>query len=259
MNQSKFTPKIIAFLAIYTLAFFLIRQSHYFLLYTDKLIEDLSGVSWLYTVIGSIFGIFAAFTIQKEWELWNQLVDSVKHEVDALHELWLWTQHFPNVEGKLFENIIKEYIQNVIEHGWNNLRHGQQYPEEETVLKKLHDLVYHSYKDNTQVYQSTFTLFSNVLRHRNNRIERTQRHMPRIIKATLLYATTLVIGLSMLIWVQSVILDYIFTTSIAILCFIIYLVVDDLDNPLRPGGWHVSTKDYQDLLQTINNHQHNQE
>jgi hypothetical protein len=36
------------------------------------------------------------------------------------------------------------------------------------------------------------------------------------------------------------------------MAFIIYLVIDDLNNPLVPGSWHLTTKDYEFLLNRIN-------
>ena len=64
----------------------------------------------------------------------------------------------------------------------------------------------------------------------------------------LTFATTLTIALSLFIGVRDVWLDYIFTGSIATLAFTIYTVIQDLNQPLRPGGWHLTTRDYERLL-----------
>jgi hypothetical protein len=39
--------------------------------------------------------------------------------------------------------------------------------------------------------------------------------------------------------------------SIALLAYVVYLVVDDLDNPLRPGLWQITPHDYQELLHRL--------
>jgi hypothetical protein len=32
---------------------------------------------------------------------------------------------------------------------------------------------------------------------------------------------------------------------------VVYLVVDDLDNPLRPGIWQITPHDYEELLRRL--------
>lgn len=58
----------------------------------------------------------------------------------------------------------------------------------------------------------------------------------------------LVIVLSLFVGVKHLWLDYLFTLSIAMLANVVYLVIDDLDDPLRPGIWHVTSKRYERLL-----------
>ena len=41
-------------------------------------IADLGGVSWLYSVVGIIFSVLAAFIIQNEWQQWSNLVAAVR-------------------------------------------------------------------------------------------------------------------------------------------------------------------------------------
>jgi hypothetical protein len=40
----------------------------------------------------------------------------------------------------------------------------------------------------------------------------------------------------------------VFTVSIALLAFSVFLVLDDLDSPLYPGLWHLTPEDYERLL-----------
>jgi hypothetical protein len=35
------------------------------------------------------------------------------------------------------------------------------------------------------------------------------------------------------------------------LAFVIFLVIDDLDHPLVPGGWHLTAQPYRKLLDEI--------
>jgi hypothetical protein len=75
--------------------------------------------------------------------------------------------------------------------------------------------------------------------------------MPDIIKNTFRLSAGLVIGLSLLVAIEHVFLDLIFTLSIGSLVCAIYLIVDDMDNILSPGAWHVSSKLYKEFLQKM--------
>jgi hypothetical protein len=55
----------------------------------------------------------------------------------------------------------------------------------------------------------------------------------------------------MFIGIKNIWLAFLFTASIASLAFAIFLVLLDLDNPLKPGSWHITTKDYENLLARI--------
>ena len=75
--------------------------------------------------------------------------------------------------------------------------------------------------------------------------------MPYIIKNTFMLSAVLVITLSLLVAIKSIVLDFIFTLSIGSLVFAIFLIVDDMDNILSPGAWHVSSKLYKEFLKKI--------
>src|SRR5947208_10040195 len=58
-------------------------------------IADLGGVPWLYSVVGIIFSVLAAFIIQNEWQQWSNLVAAVKGEIVGLEQLWHCANHLP--------------------------------------------------------------------------------------------------------------------------------------------------------------------
>ena len=58
-------------------------------------IADLGGVPWLYSVVGIIFSVLAAFIIQNEWQQWSNLVAAVRGEVQGLEQLWHCANHLP--------------------------------------------------------------------------------------------------------------------------------------------------------------------
>jgi len=244
--------KIIPFLLVFSLIFYFVRMNDEY--NTRILVADLGGTPWLYAAVSTIFGVLAAFAIQKEWDAWNALSEAVNGEVDSLEKLYLWSDHFPEKIRAAFHENIKKYISLVVSL-WRSTERGEKTPEIDSALRDLNDNVYRIFTEAPELMPTSFALFSNVMKYRSYRIQDSARHMPRILKNTLQYAAFLLIFLSMFIGIKNVWLAFMFTASIASLVFSIFTVLLDLDNPLKPGSWHITTKAYDDLLARIDSRQ----
>jgi hypothetical protein len=215
------------------------------------LIANLSGVPWLYAVIGTLFSIIAAFVIQKEWEQWNNLVDAVKTETDGLEKLYLWSGNFPE---KIRANIhadITEYLKVIIKEGWQFSERGVRSPEIEDIFNALSTTIYTISSTAPQLMAITFALFSRIMESRSKRLLYSSAHVPDLLNQTMRFGAFLLIALSMFIGVTNVWLAYLFTISIACLAYSVFVVLNDLNQPLEPGDWHITTKDYKELLARI--------
>lgn len=240
--------KLIPFLIVFSLVFYFIRTNDEY--NTRILLADLGGVPSLFGAVGTIFGMVAAFTIQKEWDAWNALSEAVNGEVDSLEKLYLWSDHFPEKIKTPVHEHIKQYTSLVVSH-WHSTELGEKTSEIENALSALNEDVYHIFAEAPELMPTSFSLFSSVLQYRSYRIQDSKRHMPKILRETLQFAAFLLIFLSMFIGVKNIWLAFLFTASIASLAFSIFVVLVDLDNPLKPGSWHITTKDYEDLLRRI--------
>jgi len=241
--------KLIPFLVIFWTIFYFVRTSD--LYNTRLLLTNIDGIPYLYAVVGTIFGVLAAFAIQKEWDEWNALGDAVRGEVDGLEKLYLWSSNFPE---KIKENIhtdIKHYLSLIINEGWQYSEKGEKSQEVEDDITHLNGSIYAIFDEAPQLMPTSFALLSTILNHRSARLQHSAEHMPPLLRNTLRFAAFLLIGLSMFIAIRNIWLAFIFTASIASLAYSIFLVLTDLDNPLKPGDWHVTTKDYKALLEKI--------
>ena len=244
--------KIIPFVAGFSALFYFARTNDY---YNSKiLLADLGGIPWLYSTIGMIFSIIAAFAIQKEWDNWNNLVEAVKNEVDSLEELSIWAERLPHGTGKKVRALIDEYLRVVIREGWEKSERGERSEAAERVLVEIRQILFDTSHDAQQAATS-LSLLSDLLGDRRDRLHFSARHMPDILRYVLIFSTSLLVLLSFLVGIKSIWLDYAFTVSIATLAYAVYAVIVDLDRPLRPGGWHLTTKEYEDLLKKIENTQ----
>jgi len=242
-NRLKLRFKVIFFIAAYSILFYFFRNSDY---YNYRLLKaNIDSIPWLYSTIGLIFGIISAFIIQKEWQQWNDLVDSVKGENNALYELWLWSGQYPESQ---IRPLIKKYLSIIINEGWKRTESGEVSEELDEVIKSIHEGILEIIKRHPDMSSVLFTLLSNISSYRERRIRFGSSHMPRILLSTFKLATSLMIVLCPLIAVKDYELHFLFSASIAVLSYTIYVVARDMDQPLKPGGWHLTTIDYRKLL-----------
>lgn len=237
--------KISIFAVVFSGLFYFVRTNDFY--NTKIFVADLGGTPWLYSAIGLIFSIIAAFAIQKEWDNWNNLTEAAGNEIDSLEELWLWAEHLGNNIGKRTKELIMEYLGMIVNEGLRKGERGERSEAAENILLAIRRIVLAA-----TAHDSHFlSLFGDVLKHRRDRLRFSARHMPDILRYTLIFSLSLLIFLSFFIGVKNVWLDYIFTVSIATLVYAVYTVIADLDYPLQPGGWHFTTRDYEDLLRRI--------
>ena len=245
----KLLKKLLPFLLVFSIIFYFLRTNDAY--NTKVLIADLGGIPWLYAAVSTIFGIIAAFSIQKEWESWNNLVYAVKSEVDGLEKLHIWSKSFPNELRVKVHTHIVSYLQLLTEEGWHFNERGIRSPQVESVFDQLNEDVFEISSIAPQLMSTSFALLSRILDSRSKRLLYSSQHTPALLKSTLRLGAFLLIGLSLFIGVKNFWLAYVYTASIASLSFAVFVVLYDLDKPLSPGDWQVTTKDYEELLHRI--------
>lgn len=245
----RFFLRVFVFIFLFSLLFFFIRTSE--ILSITILLENLNGVSWLYSTIGLIFGIVSAFIIQTEWDKWDRLHTAVREETGSLRQLLLLARHFPDKIELEIKKIIGEYLHLLIQKEWEDLDKGKKSQAIEKTVYDMQEILFNLPSDVAHHSDQSFTIFAKILTRREDRLHYSAKRLPVMLKTTIVFATSLIIGLSLFIGVKSMLLDYLFTMGIALLAFLIYTVISDLEHPLRPGNWHITTDEYKDLLNQI--------
>ena len=211
--------------------------------------HDLAGIGWLFSIIGLIFSILSGFLIQHLWDKWERIQKVVLEEINALDHLLMFSASHSDTQEKTY-TLIKEYIGHVIGYEWTSKVKLTEASGAVLALKDFNEEYVasaHSQQDKT----TQTKLINTLLYVRDRRILLATRRMPYIIKNTFLLSTILVIVLSLFVAIESIPLDFLFTISIASLVFAIYLIVDDMDNVLSPGAWHISSKLYKEFLKKL--------
>jgi hypothetical protein len=243
----RITRNIIIFVIPFSAIFWWVHENYDL----KGLLLNLGGLPWLYSTIGLIFGILVAFVIQREWESWTNLDEAVRTEVDMLREMWQWSTYTTPAIAEKIQNHLRFYIEAIIAE-WGD---GSGTIKRSNRIDAELDALRHNIVDTTaavggagaQLHQA----FANLVTARNRRLSFSNEHMPTILLRAVIFADFLVIILSLFIGVPNIFLDYAFTLSIGLLAFSLFTVVEDLDNPFRPGTWHLTTAIYKELLHDL--------
>lgn len=243
--KTKITLFFISFIAI----FFLIRFRAEGL-YTQAQ-QDLSGIGWLFSTIGLIFSILSGFLIQHLWDKWERIQKIVLEEIHALDYIILFNASNSELVERT-KQLAQMYIKQVTDSEWSSDSKLLENNEALLAFRNLHrEFPNSSIAQSTQQSAAFSKLLNSLSYARERRILLATRKMPYIIKNTFRLSAALVILLSLLVAIESIVLDLIFTLSIGTLVCTIYLIVDDMDNILSPGAWHVSSKLYKEFLKKM--------
>lgn len=241
--------KIIVVVILFTLLFSLFRILNPFPL--AVLERNLNSIPWLYSTIGLIFSVISGFIIQHRWHMWDNLLDASQKEIDAIRQLYLLSRHFPSALRQRVQNEICEYLELLIHEVWHNVDKGIRSQKIENSIFQLENTIYTALEDMPKRSGSALTLLGSIIENREYRLRFSAHHLPVTLRGFLIYITVTMIILSFFIRIDNLFLDYIFTFSIAMLSLSIYMIIDDLDHPYRPGNWHLTTDDYSKLLDEI--------
>lgn len=241
--------RIVIFIALFSVLFFIVRYFH--ILDENLLKINVEGVGWLYSTIGLIFGVTSAFIIQSQWNNWDNLVNAIRAEVNGLRQLLLFSAHVSSEDNRNAVTLsIKNYLEKVIKN-WRYKEKSKGSEEVEEAIEEIQEEMYYLFEKKQSLTIVAYNIFSNILVLRDHRLHYSSRKIPLTLSILLKFSTMLLIVLSLFISVHTVWLDYIFTLGTAMLAFLIYLVIDDLNHPRRPGSWHVTEEPYKKLLKEI--------
>lgn len=206
-----------------------------------------NGLAGFYSVVGVIFGLVVAFVIQREWEIWSKLSGAVAREIDAVREMWKWSMYADASLSKQAQGHLEQYLKLIVSE-WKSGKEDKRSRNVDEELDQLRGMLTTMSQTMLGLNVQLFEAFTNLVEARNQRLNYSNEHIPGVLKRIVILADILMIILSLFVAVNNITLDYIFTAAIGILAFALILVVDDLDNPFRPGTWHLTTEGYEELL-----------
>ena len=245
----KIIIRMVIFGTSFSVGFFVIR--YFDIIPMHVLISETSGIGYLYSAIGLIFGIISAFVIQIQWDNWNNLLLSVHGEIKSLRRLLLFSSHISSRSNLATKQSIIQYLEQVIIH-WHQNGKKKSHKEVADAIKNIYEHNYTVKNEKKRISTTENEIVQAILNYHDDVMLYSARRLPAIVKNLIQFNVILVIFLPLFIGVKTLWLDYITTLSIALLAFLIYLVITDLNNPLTPGNWHITSEEYQQLLEELN-------
>ncbi len=241
--------KVFLFVVFFTTIFVIFRSVNVVPMILLK--ENLTGIAYLYSTIGLIFSIISAFVIQNQWIRWTKLETAVKSETDSLWELVLYMEQVTHIDSKQIKQIMGGYLHSVVGEGWMQMENGEPSHEAEKSLRELQRSAIVMVKNSPEDTSLITAFVQGVTNSRNDRLHYSAGHLPYLLYILIIVSTFMLIFLSLFIAVENIYLDYLFTMSIALLGFLVFTVIEDLNQPFRPGSWHITNKEYRKLLNRI--------
>lgn len=246
MHAGRILLKLFVFLIVFSFIFYLIR---YFNLQPKG---NSNYIPWLFSAISLIFSIISGFVIQSKWQTWNELIDATHGETASLKQLHMLASHFPKSIQKTVRDDIRSYLMLIINESFLNNRSYTRSNEVESSIYELEETVLDiDYSEHPTIGSLAFDLIRKCIEYREKRLQNLSHKLPIGVKLFTIIATVSVVGSSLFIGEDIRLYDYIFTLVISLLAFGVYLLIDDLDNPYRPGQWHLKNDEYVILLEEV--------
>jgi hypothetical protein len=250
MNLKVLFSKISGYIILISLTYIIFHYLELKYIFISSTTRD--SVSPLFSAFTILFSIISGFVIQSKWESWNQLTDATHGEISSLKQLFVLTNHFPTPIRVDLRKHIAAYLKLIINEKIDNKNLYFRSDDIERAIYELEETVLDiNYSEHPNIGVLSFDLVRNCLEYREKRLQTLSHKLPIGVRVFILSTMFAIVLSSLLLYFDNVVIEYILVLFIGILSFGIYLLIDDLDNPYRPGLWYLSKKDYEALYLEI--------
>jgi hypothetical protein len=253
MYARSVVSKLVVFVVGFSLLFWAVRGSN--ILPVAKLNEDIKSIPVLFGVGNFLFSIISGFVIQAQWRKWDILMDTTRGEVSTLRQLFIVAHHFPVKERNDIRFHIYRYLDTYCKVSANAKGKDVLYRSRKVdeALMRIEDTMFAASKRHPDVGNFAFTYLTRAMEYREIKLQSSSHQLPLPIRVFLIFATGSVIIGSFFMPFSNLLYNYYFTLVDASLAFGILMIVDDFDNPFRPGIYYLSVDSHRELRNEIKN------
>ncbi len=245
-----YSPLLIKRLILFTIGFsvifYVIRESGF--VPQNALSEETSKIIPLFSGITVVFSIISGFIIQAQWHKWDTLLDAARGEVNMLRHMYIMAGNFPSVARTKLQKSIEIYLDILLKKSNPKQHHrGVRSEEVDEAMYDIDKQVYFALEKYNQTGMGMFMLFNRAMEFREQRIQNGSQRLPFMLKALIILLTIILVAVSFFIFFDNIWFEFIFRLILALLAYTVYLIIEDLDDPFRPGNWHLTFKGYKEL------------
>ncbi len=217
--------------------------------------EDLGSFGGFLQIIGTLYGIMAAFTVFVVWDRYNKIKEVAEQETDSLSELYALTTYLEDDQiTTRMKNAIEGYAKAVIKRGWEKLYKGEKSNKASEVMNQIYEEIKNIKSERKRfpvIFGQMVEKFEDVSDLRTQRVTMSTERLPKSLKSLILFdSIALILAVFMLpianFWLA------IFVTLVTSGTVILTLnVIFDLDNPLAPGEWSLTPESFENLIKEL--------
>lgn len=206
-------------------------------------------------VIGTLYGIMAAFIVYIVWDRYNKISEISEKETDSLSELYALVTYLEDDKMSLIiKKSITQYAKTVIEKGWVKLYKGQKSKRASAALHRVYKdikLIKSNRKRFPVIFGQIISKYEDVSDLRTQRVAMSAEHLPKSLRALIVFdSIALVLSVVLLpytsFWIA---LFIVLATTITVVLSL--QVIFDLDDPLAPGEWQLTPQAFKDLIEEL--------
>jgi hypothetical protein len=239
--------KLILFIIVFSVLFLYIRMHN--IIPTYKIEEDLRSIPVLFGAGNFIYSIFTGFIVQTQWTKWDRLIEANRGEITMMRQLFIFAHHFPKDEMLELRYHIYNYVKTYI--AASEIKDYKQLTTRsravDDALIKIDDSMFKILKKYPDRSSMATGYLTRAMEYRERKIQLSNQRLPMGIKLFVYFATFSIIFGSLFMPFNSIGLNYYFTLVIGFLAFGVYLIIEDFDDPYRPGNFVLSVGLYRNL------------
>ena len=217
----------------------------------EKLIANNEYVSFTYTILSLIYGIYLAFTVVVVWQQYDGAGETVTHEVVLINAVWRDVEPMSHEDRNRIHQDIIAYVRDVIVSDYPRMKHGL-----ESTSNDKYDLIWTDYfgiapnaNDLRQVtfYQQGVLRLNEFSIARRMRILASNSSLPTSMWVLLIVGATGTIMFTWFYGTRHLSIQIAATTLLSAVIIYGVLLVSMLEYPFG-GVVHVGEQPYRELL-----------
>jgi len=212
---------------------------------------SLEEMSLFLTVVGLIYGLIAAFTINNAWERFSKIRDAVAEETNSLVTMYIFAKQLSDkVAFKKLKETLLEYSQEIPTIEWHEYWASEKtHKKFRNLIKIVSEIKLKNQKD-IELFDEVGEELRDAAAARNAQLVLAQTRVPKLQWAlNILLSAILIIGL-VLVAIPNYVLSIFIVSAMVAAVLMIFVVIYELDS-MKMAEEEISNEPYRQVTRII--------